>query len=136
MDNSCKHLITETYKTTNGLDGPLGGPYGTFGTKCANCGYILTTGWWDGTRTIDKPKMPEVSVSIVDNYYNMSMFSNAEFGVKIEIKDVWEKMNKEERDEYYDIIGQGTRESGFLKVPPNSFVKCFDFCSKMKEKYG
>lgn len=132
MDNPCKHLITETYQTTDGLDGPVGGRFGKFGTKCANCGYILTTGWWDGTRTIDKPKMPEVSVSLNETY---SFMSNGEFGVKMGVEGVWYKMNYDERVEYIDLRMKGDSVDGAVRLSPEDFVKLFDFCGKMKEKY-
>lgn len=60
----CDHKRYETYQTTDGLDGPMGGPFGKFGTKCSDCGLVLSTGHWDGTRTIDKSVEIEVSKTI------------------------------------------------------------------------
>jgi len=72
--------------------------------------------------------------TIVDDTY--SFMSNGEFGLKTGIEKVWEKMSAEERQEYINIKLNGVVEEGFIRVSPNDFLKCFDFCAKMKEKYG
>lgn len=65
-----------------------------------------------------------------------SFMSNGEFGLKTNIKNVWDKMSREEKFEYLHIKDNGVEEDGFIIIPLPDFVRCLSFCRKMNDKYG
>lgn len=115
MWHDCLHMNTESYPLNEGE------PYGILGIKCADCGFILRKGHWDGTRSIDKPVAhPEVSVSIppkgllldrvneikgngISYYYLMGIRDITGFAV-MDIKKYIDSLNSHEDMSYEGLL--------------------------------
>lgn len=128
----CEHISKESYHIIDGGNGPLGGPYGRFGTKCSHCGVILSTGWWDGTKPLKKKPPLEVSVS---NRYDIK--SDIFYGVRLKVPDeIIPLLNEEEMKKFISFKESSKlRNDGYLEMSANMIVDFSIFILDMKKKY-